>query len=411
MNRSIWTYPWDVQDLGLDTVCGEIRDACGLDGISLATSYHAGRFLQPRSPRRRSYFPEDGTIYFRPTPERWADLAVTPEVASIVAEQDVFAGLLAARERSGLGVSCWTVCLHNTRLGMRHPDVVARNAFGDPSYFSLCPSNEDARAYVRTLVADLTHTWRPDRVELESPCFMDFVHGYHHEKDGVGLTPDANFLMSLCFCPACTERATRAGVPVEAARRLVRDWICEACEQEVPQARFPDFPGAGLAAFAPWPELHAFLAWRFEPVTSLVAEIREAAHPDTEVVTIDLSEGWLGGCDHAALARACDGLLICAYDMDAAATHAVLARARAAAGPDKVVGAGFRVFHPEMAGANDLAAKVAAAEAGGARAFNFYNYGLIPQPRLAWIRRAVDGLASNNVKPAIPVPGRTVEKR
>ncbi|MER8576253.1 hypothetical protein NKH20_30495, partial [Mesorhizobium sp. M1374] len=82
-------------------------------------------------------------------------------------------------------VSCWTVCLHNTRLGMLHPQAVTRNAFGDANYYNLCPSHPDARAYVRALVADISHSYRPDRIELESPSFMGFAHEYHHEKDGV----------------------------------------------------------------------------------------------------------------------------------------------------------------------------------------------------------------------------------
>ena len=227
--------------------------------ISLATSYHAGRFLQPRSPRRKSYFPEDGTIYFKPTPSRWADLSIQPKVADVVEESDVLAGLTRRRDEGGLNVSCWTVCLHNTRLGMLHPGAVTRNAFGDPNYYNLCPSNEDARAYVRALVADISSTYKPDRIELESPCFMGFAHEYHHEKDGVGLTPEDDFLLSLCFCPSCLARAKRAGVDGEAARRIVRRWIAESCERAVPARRFPGFPAGGLDIFRPWPELHSYL--------------------------------------------------------------------------------------------------------------------------------------------------------
>ena len=40
---------------------------------------------------------------------------------------------------------------------------------------------------------------------------MGFAHEYHHEKDGVGLTPEDDFLLSLCFCPACLARAAEAG--------------------------------------------------------------------------------------------------------------------------------------------------------------------------------------------------------
>ena len=66
MHRSMWTYAWDILDLGYDGALGELRDRAGLNSVSLASSYHAGRFLQPRSPKRKVYFPEDGTIYFHP---------------------------------------------------------------------------------------------------------------------------------------------------------------------------------------------------------------------------------------------------------------------------------------------------------------------------------------------------------
>ena len=100
------------------------------------------------------------------------------------------------------------MCLHNTRLGLLHPELCSRNAFGDIAYFGLCPCQPEARRYVVALVAELTYAYAPDSVELESPTFMGFVHGFHHEKDGVGLAPEDDFLLSLCFCPACLERLT-----------------------------------------------------------------------------------------------------------------------------------------------------------------------------------------------------------
>lgn len=392
MQLSMWTYPWDIQDLGCETVAGELRDRARLDTISIATSYHAGRFLQPRSPRRKAYFPEDGTIYFRPTASRWQGLAIQPKLADVIAEGgDVLADLVRRRDAGGLKVSCWTVCLHNTRLGMLHPEAVTRNAFGDPNFYNLCPSNADARAYVRTLVEDVSRTYRPDRIELESPSFMGFAHEYHHEKDGVGLTPEDDFLLSLCFCRSCLARSARAGVDGEAAQRLVRQWIAESCDQPVPVRRFPGFPASGLETFAPWPELHAFLLWRFEPVTSLVAEIREAADPATQVVMIDLKDGWLGGCDLAALGKVCDGAILCAYDMQAGDVADLLAAGRATLGPDKFLGTGYRLFYPEMSSPEVLAAKVAPAVQAGIDGINFYNYGLVPAARLNWVGQALGG--------------------
>ena len=143
MHLSMWTYPWDLEDLGLDAAIAELSGEARLNTISLATAYHAGRFLQARSPVRRAYFPEDGTIYFKPTPRRWEGLKIAPKVASIVERRDILGELVARRDAGGMRVSCWTVCLHNTRIGMLHPEVVTRNAFGDANSYNLCPSHPD----------------------------------------------------------------------------------------------------------------------------------------------------------------------------------------------------------------------------------------------------------------------------
>jgi len=134
---AMWTYPWDVLDLGLETVLRDLDVRAGLNGINIATAYHAGRFFQPRSPKRKAYFPEDGTIYFQPDPKLWAGKRIVPKVADVIAEKDVLKDLITERDRGGLSVACWTVCLHNMRLGLLHPEACTRNAFGDPNYYSL----------------------------------------------------------------------------------------------------------------------------------------------------------------------------------------------------------------------------------------------------------------------------------
>jgi len=391
MHRSMWTYAWDILDLGFDRVIGELHDRAGMTSVSLATSYHAGHFLQPRSPLRKAYFPEDGTIYFHPTPSRWDALAIQPKVAEIIAQGgDVLRELVRRRDAGGLKVCCWTVCLHNTRLGLLHPGAVTRNAFGDPNFYNLCPSNPDARAYVCTLVEDVTHAYRPDIVELESPSFMGFAHEFHHEKDGVGLTAEDDFLLSLCFCESCRARAASAGVDVEAARRMVAQWIVEACEREIPEPRFPAFPAGGLDTFRAFPALHEFLLWRREAVTSLIAEIRARAHADCRIVLIDIANAWLGGCDLQAIGRVCDGAILCVYGRSPDQSAAILEQGKVALGHDKFLGAGLRVFPHDVDGAEGLRRQAAACIEAGAEGLNFYNYGLVPAPRLDWIRRAVE---------------------
>jgi len=229
-------------------------------------------------------------------------------------------------------------------------------------------------------------------VELESPNFMGFAHEYHHEKDGVGLNAEDDFLLSLCFCDHCTARAEKAGVPVEGARRSVGRFIAELCERAVPERQFPDFPAAGIAAFRDHPDLHAYLTWRSEPVTSLIGEIKAAADPASRIVLIDLKDGWLGGVDLSAVGKLCDGAILCCYDMTPDAVGDVIRAGRAALGSEKFLGVGLRVFYPEVGEAAVLAARAKAAVDAGANGVNFYNYGLIPAKRLDWVKAAVDGL-------------------
>jgi hypothetical protein len=391
MRFAIWAYPWDVLDLGIDQAVADVRDRAGLNSINLATSYHAGRFFQPRSPRRKSYFPEDGTIYFQPDARLWADRVLVPKVADLVAERgDVLRTLIEQRDRTGLSIACWTVCLHNTRLGLLHPGACTRNAFGDPYYYSLCPSHPDVRAYATTLVRDLTRTYKPDIVQLESPGFMGYNHGYHHEKDGVGLTPEDDFLLSLCFCDACVRRAALAKVDAMAAQRTVRAWIEESAARAVPSPRWLEFAQRGPGVFRAHPEVEAYVLWRFEPVTSLVAEIKATADPASRIDVID--DGWRSGCDLAALATICDGVLFCAYDRAPAAVGADVAAVRRMLPAQCRLGVGMRLFYPEMKDAKDIVERTRAAIEAGATEMHYYNYGLVPAARLDWVRAAVDAV-------------------
>jgi len=393
MQLSMWTYPWDIADLGLDRVSTDIRERARLNRISIAASYHAGRFLQPRSPVRKAYFPEDGTVYYAPEAARWTDHEIRPKMAAHVAEAgDMLAAAVAARDKGGLAVSAWTVCLHNTRLGLAHPAHVTRNAFGDPNWYNLCPSSPAARAYATTLVGEISARYRPDAIELESPNFLSFAHEFHHEKDGVGLLPEDDYLLSLCFCGHCAARAARAGVPFEVARRTVARLIAEACERAVPEPQFPDFPERGIDVFATHPELHAFLRWRCEPVTSLIAELRAAADPASKVLLVEGPRPWLGAIDLEAAARHLDGAIICAYGMAPEETGALMRRMREALGAERYLGCGQTLFYPQMPDAATLAACAAVARAGGADGLSFYNYGLVPAKRLEWVDAAVQSL-------------------
>jgi hypothetical protein len=263
-----------------------------------------------------------------------------------------------------------------------------RTAHGDPHLYALCPSSPAARDYVATLVREVAEVYAPDRIELETPEFMGFSHGFHHEKDGLGLTPEEDFLLGLCFCDHCRQAATSAGLPFDEARARVVALLDAAFARALPQRSFPDFPAAGFAAFDSEPALAAFLRWRPQAVTELVAQVAAGVPGATELAVIDYDGSWTGGLDIAALAPHLGGVLYCAYFAPPEQIGALLAPVKAALGPTKRLTAGFQLFHPNLTDAADLADRVAAAKAY-ADGLNFYNLGLVPPARMAWMRDAL----------------------
>ena len=123
--------------------------------------------------------------------------------------EDVLASLTEAGRYRVYG---WTVLLHNTRLGYVHPGVVARNAWGDPAYYSLCPAQPLVRDYAVSLCGDLAEHYDLAGLTLETPGFLPFVHGYHHEFAQLPGNPWMNVLLGLCFCDACMAGAAKAGI-------------------------------------------------------------------------------------------------------------------------------------------------------------------------------------------------------
>ena len=66
--KAIYAYPWDLAETGVGAAVDRFL-ALGLDTVTVAGSYHAGKFLRPHGQTGKVYFPEDGTVYFKPDPE------------------------------------------------------------------------------------------------------------------------------------------------------------------------------------------------------------------------------------------------------------------------------------------------------------------------------------------------------
>lgn len=396
MYASMWTYPWDLDDCGIEEVLAELR-ACGVTDVSVAMAYHSGRFLQLRSPKRKVYFPQDGVLYYPADPKDFAACRIRPLVGDFAHEHPAFFPELAEKaDKHGMTLSSWTVCLHNTRLGYQHPEACVQNAFGDITYYNQCPANDDVRDTMAALMRSVDQSVPLRTLQMESMNYMGFAHEYHHEKDGVGLTALEDFLLSLCFCPACMAKGRAAGIDMEHVRERVRADVEKYLA--LPRGAVPsqEFLTLGPNFFADDPDLMAYLTFRTQTVTSLVqrvaGEVKRA-----ELCFLSLlpnASSWLFGVDLQAISRSCGSTLICSYDSDAGQAGRDMATSRAELDPACRVYTGMRAFTPEYTGKEAFLQKVGASLQAGSDGFVFYNYGLIPQGRMRWIADAC-GMLTN----------------
>ena len=114
--KAIYTYAWDLAETGVKVAAREFREL-GLDTVTFAGSYHAGKFIRPHGRTGKVFFPDDGTVYFQVNLSRYG--VINPVPNGPLGERDVLRELV---EDSGMAVNVWLVLLHNTRLGMAHPD-------------------------------------------------------------------------------------------------------------------------------------------------------------------------------------------------------------------------------------------------------------------------------------------------
>lgn len=372
--KGIFVYAWDLQDEGVATVTGRLREA-GADSIALATSYHAGKFVRPHGVSGKVYFPDDGTIYFRHRPERYGRVQPVPH--PMLEDFDPLAAL--AETAPDLARVGWTVCCHNSRLGSTHPELTARNAMGDGLLYSLNPAHPDVRDYVVAMVVDQAERYGLDAVTLETPGWLPYEHGYHHEFALVPLDPWIGLLLGLCFAPESVAGARAAGIDAEGLRRRVAGRIEAWCAGDF--AASAERAGEWvLADVVTDGELGAYLRWRCRVVADLVAEIRDRLPKATQLRIIPSvqrpsARSWYEGSDLAMLAEVCDAVEICAYEPSAAAVAADVFDVRRRVGDAARLHAILRPSHPDLGGGTETVAAARALRRAGVEGLAFYNYG------------------------------------
>ena len=386
---AMYTYAWDLAEVGVDPAIGEFQDL-GLDTVTMAGSYHAGKFMRPHGKSGKVFFPEDGTVYFNADPSRYG--AMKPIANSILGEHDILRDLVGQNK---MAVNVWLVLMHNTKLGMRHPEAVVHNAFGDPYYYNLCPSAPEARAYAVGLTRDVTETYDVGGISLESPGFAPYAHGYHHEFALMKSNPWLENMLGLCFCDHCVKGAENVDIDAKKLKHQVAGDIATYLDSDI------DFPADMGEAF--WKadifskgDLRRYLEFRNSVVTSLVGEIRAAVRKEVNVAVIPsvarpTGGAWYEGSDLHALAATTGIVEACFYEPEAMRVKSDLFDIqRRLNGTGKLRGI-LRPSHPDISSSAEFSAAVKALRDGGVNELGFYNWGHLRRANLSWVGIALRG--------------------
>lgn len=231
---SICAYPWDLID---DPSAGQRLAATGASRVAIAAAYHSVRAATPLHPEHRLVDADTAAIYVPLRPKAWAASRLIPRQARPRVSgarhlaTDSFARASATALAAGLEVDAWAVLLHSTALGQQHPELCVRNAFGDIYTYALCPGNAEVIQYAVTLTSEIAHFAGESGATglmIEACGPLGVSHLGHHEKTvGAEWGPIEEALLSLCFCPGCSEGMREAGLDAKQLAGIVREALSQ----------------------------------------------------------------------------------------------------------------------------------------------------------------------------------------
>ncbi|MBN2292335.1 MAG: hypothetical protein JXM70_07915 [Pirellulales bacterium] len=373
---SICLFAWDLCDEGVEEVLGRVADM-GATSLYLAATYHAGWFVLPHNPKRKCHFAEDGVAYFQPQETLYEGTPLKPKVAGIAADTDWFTEAGQLLDRFGLRMTAWTVCNHNTPLGLKHPEHTVRNAFGDYYPHALCPASRAVRDYVRALSVDLASRYPLQSIFLEAPNYRGRRHGHHHERELVKLGHLENTLLDISFSEHDLAAARAAGVDGDRVRQSIREHLTKYLDA-APRLR-EDLPLTMAQFLDDHPMTADYLAVLDEQVSRLVAEIKS----DIRQWDVELE-----GVERIA---AYDVQVVGAYGLTPEEVARKTTLARSQIPLYQQIRVGFRLGGDPSAIESPKQARecVQAASESGADSVFFYNYSESPLESLEWIRYSV----------------------
>jgi hypothetical protein len=395
---SMFVYPWDLEDEGLDQALDLIKERGGIEELIVAMNYHSGYFLLPHNPKHKQII-ADPSIYFTPDLSLYEGLVMKPIVSTMVIP-DFLSRLKNATSIRGMQMSAWVVCLHSSALGTKYPESTTENAYGDKHRFRLCPANPDVYEYHTALVSDVIRNGF-ESIILESVEYLPTNHRYHHEKRGIETTPLVEFLLDLCFCQNCQQLLFDEGLNPNDLRHYVITildrFFTGHVEVGKPNANFEEILASREG------ELEIAHRCRKKAVTSFCRKLRNAV-PTGSGVKLEVTDfgplwklgafegAWVTGFDTLSLFNLVDSFLPTPYYTSTEKVREIMELYHDFLPQGASVKPCLRVLWPDITGSEDLLAKMYACDITKVDGFAFYNYGLMPLNNLDWIKRALSNI-------------------
>jgi hypothetical protein len=217
MRTTTYCYPWDLARLGVETTLDQIAGE-GFDAVDLAATYHPIDAVSPRD--GFELFAEGrGAVYFPARAERYG--AIKPRIYPSDAITAAWPRAANHAAKIGLGLNAWTITLFQPWIGDLDRRYARVMPGGGAQASGVCAANEDVRAYIAAICADVADQFGVGVLRLEA--VLPYAHDFDWMRPRVMvmIPAFARMLSNLCFCGACTARGAASGLDVARIRATV----------------------------------------------------------------------------------------------------------------------------------------------------------------------------------------------
>jgi hypothetical protein len=330
-------YPWDLLDEGIDPILDTLAETTGTNSVYLVALMHQEKrpltdFYYPHNPKRKTYFPEDSRVYWKPSADAYQGSKIKPRGSDRdeLKNTDWLRMLITAgrKRRWKTGAEISHTILDKERAP-QFRSAVQHDIYGNPMGQLVCCNSPDARAYAVGLATDLVKNYDIDYLQT---CLIPFAAGRTRISGGPsgGLAYRGSGLGGLgvgqgapierilqtclggCFCSHCEAVAKTRGLNLPAVRKALlplADMLDHAGPEDI--HRWAVLRGSNTtptAMLMRHRELYDWLKFRCDSFSALFGEIGGAVRKIKPRIDLRLNAflSWdpeLHGIDMAGMKR------------------------------------------------------------------------------------------------------------